>query len=194
MELTTIELGYPCGTCRSRGRFPKYKCKGCKFAYSSNYVKDKRFDVGYVAKQTRREQKWKSDKRLKHIYAKIKEMYFNGNYIPRAEEVIFSWKIGKYSKGGWCRKQTKEIKIGGIYKNAFTTEDWSEIQDEKAKNLFSWICRGKTIKKRLVELMVHEAVHLRLPHHRKSFRNRVEEIKSRITEEDVKKIFEGIPE
>lgn len=181
LEIMLYE-GTPCSGCKRKNRFPKYSCKDCKYAYSSNFksVSSSPRHQKIAENKARRAM---SDENLKHIYSMVKEMYFGGNYIPDPNSVLFTWKKGRHSRGGWCRKSTKEIKIGGLYKYAFGGQ-----QDEQAQFLIRHFKDGN-IRKRLIELMVHEAVHLRLAHHRKNFKNRVAEIQASITDNDVARIY-----
>ena len=105
------------------------------------------------------------------MYQRIKEKYFDGNYIPEAQFILFTWKKGKRN-ASWCSKDRKEIRIGGAYKEAF--------------NLIS------SNKIGLVKILIHEAIHLRLPHHRKHFKEKENEIVSKVKVEHIDELFKGL--
>jgi predicted metal-dependent hydrolase len=114
-----------------------------------------------------------SDTRLRALYHRIKEKYFDGNYLPDPNHVAFHWKRGA-SRGGWCRKSQKLIKIGGKYRAVF--EGSAPIESTRY----------------LVHLIIHEAVHLRMAHHRKSFKQKVAETEAKVKPEDLPVLFAGL--
>jgi hypothetical protein len=105
------------------------------------------------------------------LYARIKDKYFDGNYVPDPRIVIFRWKKGSFSGGGWCHKGRKEIRIGKTYQKSFVDASW---------------------QKSLVCLMIHEMTHLRLAHHRKTFKNRVEQIVAKVQDVHLADLFTGL--
>jgi len=124
---------------------------------------------------------------LKILYSRIKEKYFNNNYVPSSDTVVFSWKRGQGAFGGWCRKGRKaEIRIGSIYKYAFERKTQSTSSMAVTDNF------NEVRRRDLVDLMIHEMTHLRMQHHRKSFKNRVEEIKARVLDSDIPQLYEGL--
>lgn len=174
MERTAEQTSNYCGRCEHRKHFPKYSCKTCSVRYSSNFRLAKEFDSKYILKQKKKERLEASDSGLKTLYARIKEQYFDKGYLPDVKYVSIQWKERK-THGGTCWKGQKTIKIGKAYAEAF--KEGADFQ----------------LRKNLVLLMVHESVHLRLAHHRKSFYAKVREVEGRVKEEDILELFK-IPE
>ena len=163
-----------CKKCIRFSGWGKYSCKTCRVMYTSNFKLKPEFDWKYQKKVQRKERIQSSDERLRTLYSRIKELYFGGNYIPDASQVSFMWKRGM-NGGGTCWKKLRLIKIGGAYGPCFTSLPspyWS--------------------RKSLVALMIHEATHLRLAHHRKSFKMKVAEVEAKVQESDMEKLFEGL--
>jgi hypothetical protein len=162
-----------CGTCRSRQHYPKYSCKTCLYSFTSNFKKAREFDHAYLRRKERRERLDESVPQLRTLYSRIKEKYFGGNYVPHPGLVSFEWKRGDLSGGGWCLKRKKLIKIGKWYRLVFA---------------------GKFLDRRksLVDLMIHEMIHLRLPHHRKSFKQKEKEIAELVRNEHMTELYDGL--
>lgn len=154
-------------------------CSNCKHSYTSNWKLDPEKNPKYLKRLTQKARFQESDTKLRTLYTRIKKLYFSNTYIPNAEKVFFTWKRGQ-SGGGWCNKKTKEIRIGGVYKYAFIkqTQETQSWNDSKRKDL--------------VNLMIHEAIHLRLAHHKKSFRLREKEFKGKVKDTDIINLYEGL--
>ena len=167
---------YECEKCLRRNHFPKYACKTCARSFSSNFLLDNQFNWKYQRRKEKQEKLQTSDERLRTLYSRIREKYFDANYLRNPDEVIFTWKRGKWSTGGWCRKSTKEIRIGGHYKFCFIKGTDSE----------------QNSKKYLVMLLIHEAMHLRIDNHRKYFKEKVREIQDKVKDSDMDILYEGL--
>jgi len=172
-KMEHYEFGSRCSKCVRGKNFPKYSCKTCCHAFTSNFVLDKKQGYKYQVRVAKKQKLQGSDERLRTLYSRIKEKYFNGNYVPDSSIVVFTWKRGQWSTGGVCWKSRKEIRIGGRYKVAFEEQ-------------------GGSWRKSLLMLMIHEMVHLRLAHHRKTFKQRTAEIESLVKDEHVSEMFSGI--
>jgi len=168
-----------CTQCGHRRRYPKYSCKDCAYAFTSNFKLDREFNPKCIKKARIKE----SDFRLRELYDRIKAKYFGDNYLPKGKEVLFTYKCGKASQGGWCNKTHKEIRIGGIYRYAFIRKTRS------AENMWCSEDFNDVKRRDLVDLFIHEALHLRMAHHRKSFRLREKEFKSKVRDEDIKELY-----
>jgi len=161
-----------CTRCSRYKNFPKYSCKECLHSHTSNFSLDKSYDYNYLNKVRKREKRNSSDPRVVALYTNIKEKYFNGNYVPEAQFVTFQWKRGLSSGGGWCQKTTKTIRLGKRYQKAFDTSG-----------------DGISYRRRFVELMIHEMLHLRLPHHRKHFKTREAELLALVKDEHMDELY-----
>jgi len=188
---------WTCNQCRyfKEDWIPKRKCKKCSLAYTSEFKKRSEFTKRGKMK-LRREA---SDERLATLYQRIKEKYFDGEYIPESKLVLFTWKKGKGSSGGWCRKSQKEIRIGGGYKQLFTKQPNDDggngVQFAISQKVRGWAGSVNTHyvnRRRFVELMIHEALHLRLNHHKKSFKRNVAEYEAKVQDADILALFEGL--
>lgn len=172
-----------CVKCSHRKNFPKYSCKTCLYSFTSNFQLDRAFNPKYIKKYIKKAHFKESDPKLRELYNRIKAKYFDNNYIPKGREVLFTYKRGKMSRGGWCRKDSGEIRIGGIYRYAF-------IYKTESTNDMPVTLNFNDVKRRgLIDLLIHEAIHLRLAHHRKSFRLREKEFKSKVRDDDVKELY-----
>jgi hypothetical protein len=125
---------------------------------------------------------------LRTIYSRIKEKYFGGNYVPHPDLVSFSWKKGRLTHGGTCYKQIKRIKIGKIYSYAF------ELKTRDPERGINWCTDNfnEESRKGLIMLMIHEMIHLRLPHHRKSFKQKEKEICGLVRDEHMLDLYDGL--
>ena len=171
-KMEKVEYGSRCMKCSRKKNFPKYSCRICCHAFTSNFVLDKALSYKYQVKVAKKVKLQGSDEKLRTLYSRIKEKYFNGNYVPDPNIVTFTWKRGEFSGGGVCWKSRKEIRIGGRYRRVFTYDAMEE--------------------KGLVMLMVHEMVHLRLAHHRKNFKQRTAEIQSLVRDEHMSELYAGL--
>jgi len=171
-----------CGKCVHKRHWGKYSCRTCRVMYSSNFKLAKE----YTRKYQKKLQIKQSDERLKTLYSRVKEMYFNGNYLPHPNLVTFNWKRGKHSRGGWCRKSTREIRIGQIYKYAFVQKTISTNTMAVSDNFNE----GK--RKSLVDLMIHEAIHLRMAHHKRNFKKKTVEILVKVENEHIAPLYDGL--
>lgn len=174
-----MTLFHPCNKCQRKHRFPNYSCKTCRDAYNSNFKKDKKFDHKYQQRLARR----KSDEKLRTLYTRIKEAYFGSNFIPDASKVTFEWQR---RRGGICWKQSRKIRINRDYKTAFCSIPNDGIERNGTLALIQHKQEG------LTRLMIHEAIHLRLNHHRKSFRVKEQEMYDKFNPSDVKFLFDGL--
>ncbi len=174
MKLLTYDFQSRCRNCSRRTNFPKYSCKTCMYSLTSNFQLDKAFDSRYQRRVAKRQQIQSSDERLRKLYRVIKEKYFNGNYVPEPQYVTFSWKRGTRFNS-WCMKTTKEIRMGGGYKVAFTETP-----------------EGEQRKRGLVFTMIHEMLHLRLAHHRKHFKEREKEVLALVKDEHIPEIYKEV--
>jgi len=185
VERTVDTLQYQCRNCEKLPHFPKYSCKTCCCRYTSNYKLAKEKDPRYLRKKEKKDRLDKSDQRLRMLYHRIKEKYFDGDYLPDPNHVSFQWKRG-HRGGGVCWKGLKLIKIGKLYGYSFIRKTESTNQMAVTDN-FNDRCRDD-----LVKLMIHEAVHLRLSHHRKSFKQKVAETVAKVKSEDMPELYAGL--
>ena len=175
---------YSCYKCKHypKDKIPKRCCKTCNSAYTSNYKLAKEYNPKYQKRIHLKQ----SDNRLRTLYNRIKIKYFEDNYIPDGKKIAFYWKRGQGAFGGWCNKRTKEIRIGSIYKYAFEKKTLSTNNMAVTDNF------NEVKRKDLVELIIHEAVHLRMAHHKKRFKRKVSEIISKIKDEDIISLYGGL--
>lgn len=166
---------WSCHRCRyyKEDLIPKRKCKTCSTAYTSEFKKKSEF----TRRGKMKERREASDKNLATLYQRIKEKYFDGRYLPESRLVLFTWKNRRGRFGAWCHKGRKEIRVGSEYRDCFVHKTDGQH--------FNW-------QKGLVMLMIHEALHLRLPHHRKSFRIAEVEYKGKVQEQDIAGLYEGL--
>jgi len=175
MELLVENISSMCRGCTHRKNFPKYTCKKCSHRYSSSFKLAKEFDSKHIKREAKKVRISSSDERLLTLYSRIKDKYFEVSYLPDTKFVSVQWKRGSTSRGGWCRKKERLIKVGGLYKTAFES---SEVEDTRLIYL--------------VHLIMHEAIHLRLAHHKKSFKMKEKEIKEKFQHEDLVELFAGL--
>ena len=154
------------------------------WAYTSNYKKAKEYDVMHHIRKEKREELKNSDMKLRTLYERIKDKYFESNYLPKGEKVIFVWRRAD-TAGGRCSKTQKRIRMGGAYKEAFTSR-----LDHQLKN--GYFSTQLALRHSLVRLMIHEAIHLRLAHHRKSFKLKEAEIEDKVQQNDIPSLFEEL--
>jgi len=177
MKVTIAPLA--CKTCRSFKSFPNYSCKTCLYSFSSNYKQAREWDPKYIRRKQRKRLLDSSVPELRELYSRIKELYFDGNYVPHPDLVTFQWKRGTRG-GGTCWKRIKKIKIGGLYRRVFLGQTIPDY------------LLAETPEIDLVKLMIHEAIHLRLAHHKKSFRMKEKEIKDKVKPEHMKELYDGL--
>jgi len=171
---------YGCAKCKRVKTFPRYSCRTCCYAFTSNF----KLDVSFNSKYQQRKIREASDERLVTLYQRIKERYFDGAYVPESRLVTFAWKRS-HKLNGSCLKSMKLIKIGGLYKFAFIRRtDLSPTANISAFN--------KARRRGLVELMIHEMLHLRLAHHKKSFKRKEVQIKAKVKDEHIEELFQGL--
>jgi hypothetical protein len=177
------QLGF-CAKCKyyKEDGIPKRKCLVCSRAYTNEYKTASEYKPRAAIK-ARREA---SDSGLSMLYQRVKEQYFRGKYLPEAKHILFTWKNRKGFFGGWASKSRKEIRIGYIYKYAFVRKTVSTNQMAVTETF------NDQKRVDLVLLMIHEALHLRLPHHRKSFRAKEAYHKSLFSISHIDELYEGL--
>ena len=97
-------------------------------------------------KQIRRQQRKNSPPELRKVYDWLRDNVFPEGYVKPSRKIIFTYKRNG-SNGAWCNKNSKEIRIAPHYEGLA-----------------------------LYETMLHEMIHLRLPHHRKKFNDKENEL------------------
>ena len=138
-----------CRKCKHFKNWGKYSCKKCAWYYTSEFK-----SVIPTKRQLRRQMRKESPQELVKIYDWLRENVFPRNYILPSSCIVFRWSKRK----GWfsyCDKKERLIQIGLVYK-----EGGYEL------------CN----RYELYKTMLHEMLHLRMPHHRKSFRKKEQEL------------------
>lgn len=90
---------------------------------------------------------------LREIYEWLRNNVFPYRYVLPANRIAFRW-YRKSSSTSRCNKKKKMIWISEYHRT-----------------------NGKKV---LYETMLHEMLHLRMPHHRKSFKNKERELKVKL--------------
>jgi hypothetical protein len=137
---------------------PSYICQDCsrfrnwgKFNCKkcSHFYTSERKTKYLSAKQIKRIKKKNSPSILIEVYEWLRSNVFPSGYIPSSKCIIF--EFGKTFNGyhSHCNKDSKIIRIGQVHKG-----------------------------EALYKIMIHEALHLRLPHHKKSFKEKENELYS----------------
>jgi len=173
VERTEFNLHNSCRDCDHFKHYPKYSCKSCACRYTSNYRIRKELTYRYQRRMEKKARMQACDSRLRELYDRINQKCFEKGYLPNAQYVSLQWKPKK-GHGGTCWKSLKKIAIGKSYVDAFKSD---------ADNV---------VRRNLVELLIHEMVHLRLAHHRKTFYTKVKEAVEKVEEKDIPEFFKGL--
>lgn len=139
-------------------KIPNYSCSSCIRLKNWGKRNCKKCNAFYTSewktnrlsyKQEKRIEKKQSPKELIAVYDWLRENVFPAGYVLGSDRVIFSYKKNG-SSGAWCKGKGfdyKEIRIARHYQG-----------------------------KELYQTMLHEMLHMRLPHHRKSFKDKEKEL------------------
>jgi len=146
---------YLCGDCIRVKNWGKRNCKKCSYYYTKEH-KSIREQYSKEKRKERRLARKNSPPELVEAYTFLRDKIFPPGYLLPAEKITFKWGR-KGSGGGTCWKHSKVIRIGDCYRGY--------------NNLLS-----------LYALMIHEALHLRMPHHRKSFKRKEKELQAKLRE------------
>lgn len=139
------EPSYHCIRCVKLKTWGKYSCKKCHHYYTSAFRDKNKIQEKQRARE-KRALRANSAPELAEAYRWLRTNVFPKGYIVPERCVLLRWQR-KNSYISYCYKAGKEISIAPapIYK-----ED----------------------KMSLYKIMLHEMLHLRMPHHRKSFKNK----------------------
>ena len=146
---------YLCGDCIRSKNWGKRNCKKCSYYYTKEHNNGGE-QIRREYRRKKREARKNSPPELVDMYNFIRTQIFPEGYLPDPKRMTFRWgKKGSVVSRCWTWR--KEIAIAPTYK-------------------------GYDNGLNLGLIMIHEALHLRLPHHRKSFKIREKLYKNKLRE------------
>jgi hypothetical protein len=166
MAITKIPA-YTCPNCKRFKNWGKWNCKTCYRFYTDEFK-----TARLTYKQIRRIKKSESPTELVKMYDWLRENVFPEGYVNPSNKIVL-----RYTKNGSrtsrCYKNDKEIAITQIP----TSKRMYDFKTKESYNKPLTPEELKTQEKYQWETMLHEMLHLRLPHHKKSFRNKEAELR-----------------
>jgi len=152
-----MNRSWNCRNCSREPNWGKRNCKKCANYYTSEF-KDASKIRAIKDRREKREARVNSPKELIDAYNYVRDALNLQGYLPVAESITFRWKSKRATTGlGTCWKDKKLIAVTWKYRDFADRMETYNRQN-------------------LLETMLHEALHLRMPHHKKSFKRKEQEL------------------
>lgn len=165
--IRTEQKPWACDNCIRRTHWGKFNCKKCSAFYTSEFKSPRKYRFHRTV--------FDQPPELKNTYDWLRDNVFPKRYVIPSKYINFTWKR-QGTGGAWCNKTNKEIRFAPMP----TVKKIYNVGNDGHWNSWSWKQKSPeelaSQKKWLYETMLHEMIHLRLPHHKKSFRTKEKEL------------------